>query len=292
MSRFLVTGASGLLGKSVIRALSSEGATVGIRLRSQDDRNQVVDVTSTDQVGKFFASHSFDVCVHCAADPNIKSCEDDPQHARLLNVEGARNIVVACARHNVRLVHISTDYIFAGTQQGGYGEDDPPSPLQVYGKTKAQAEKIVREYPNTLILRMPILYGYNDPGDKPTWPVETAMKLKAGKEVLADDTETRQPTLIDDVAEIIGKLVKQRVTGIIHVAPDQGTTKLEWGKAIAGLLGVADTAVIKAPSGTGGPLRPISSWLKNERLKSLGIKTPRGFRDGTIYTLRKAGYLS
>ncbi len=245
----LVTGASGFLGSRIMRALPS---AIGGHFRRAGVNTVPVDITSPPEVGYFFDHHHIDVCIHCAANPSVDSCEADPVAAHILNVEGTRNVAGACAASNVRLIHISSDYVFNGALEA-YTEEDQPAPLQVYGQTKAAAEYFVQQVPGSLIVRLPLLYG-----------PEFAEKLRSGEALALDDTAWRQPTHVDDAAAVLARLAGTDVTGILHVAANKGTTKYQWALGLA-----PDPSKIRraAPS----PGRPSRSWLATRKLESLHL---------------------
>jgi dTDP-4-dehydrorhamnose reductase len=266
-----VTGAGGLLGRAVSEAFGGSA----MALTHAD-----VDVTSPESVERVLAGSEVELCVHCAADPDIASCERDPGRARTLNTDGARIVAEACARHGVRLVHVSTDYVFDGGLSRPYLETDPVSPLQVYGRTKADAERAVHAATGALVVRLPLLYG-GGPGARKTFPDTVADAIRSGRAVDADARETRQPALVADVADRIRALVlRPDATGIVHVAPDDTVTKADWARRIAALLG-ADPALVRPTSDVPAVPRPVRSTLDNSRLKALGIAPPRSYAVGT-----------
>ena len=234
----LITGASGFLGSRVLARIPS---AIGWHHHRAAPNTVPVDITDARAVDRFFAEHRIDVCIHCAANPNIDSCEAGPAAAHRLNVEGTRHV----ARQKVRLIHISTDYVFDGAL-AAYIEEDPPAPLQVYGRTKAEAEAIAAAAPGSLIVRLPLLY---------------AAPPQAGA---LDDTALRQPTHVDDVAAILARLVDTNVTGILHVAANKGTTKYQWA-----LRHAPDASKIHRAPPT--PNRPLRSWLSTDKLESLQL---------------------
>jgi dTDP-4-dehydrorhamnose reductase len=253
-SQVLITGASGFLGRRLMAVITS---AVGWHHSRPAPNTVAVDITNETEVNRYFSENSVRVCLHCAANPNVDSCQADPAAATRLNVEGTRHVAHACAANGTRLIHISTDYVFDGAREA-YSEEDEPAPMQVYGRTKAQAEALAGAVPGSLIVRLPLLYG-----------PEFAAKLRAGAEVALDDTAWRQPTHVDDAAAVLAKLVDSDVTGILHVAADKGTTKYQWA------LGLAPdpSKVHRAPP---APNRPPRSWLLTRKLQenhgSFGVK--------------------
>ena len=244
-SHILVTGASGFLGSRVLALL---GAATGWHHRHAGPNTVAVDITDAAEVERYFSENHVDVCIHCAANPNVNSCEADPIAAERLNVEGTRHVAAACSTAKARLIHISTDYVFDGARES-YCEEDPPAPLQVYGRTKAQGEALAAAVPGSLIVRLPLLYG-----------PEFAAKLRAGEEAALDDTAWRQPTHVDDAAAVLARLVDAKLAGILHVAADKGTTKYAWALRLAPDPG----KIHRSPP---APNRPLRSWLSTRKLQ-------------------------
>ncbi|HEY6593950.1 MAG TPA: SDR family oxidoreductase [Asanoa sp.] len=270
-----VTGAGGLLGRAVSEAFGGSAQAL---------THADVDVTSPASVERVLADGEVELCVHCAADPDIAACERDPARARALNTDGARIVAEACARHGVRLVHVSSDYVFDGALSRPYRETDPVSPLQVYGRTKADAELTVRAAADALVVRLPLLYG-GGPGARTTFPDTVVDAIRSGRPLDADARETRQPALVADVADRIRALARRSdVTGIVHVAPDDTVTKADWARRIAVMLG-ADPAFVRPTYEVPAVPRPVRSTLDNSRLKALGIAPPRSYAVATAHYL-------
>lgn len=247
---------------------------VGWYMNRTFDAGLRVDVRDADAVDKAM-SERFDVCIHCVADPNLVSCEDNPDAAWLLNVTGTQNVVSACERMGVRLVHVSTDGVFDGTSDSPYSENADRNPLQTYGKTKAAAEDAVAALDGALIVRIPLLYGRANNTSRETWIEQCIAAFNAGKTITADDKEIRQPAAAQDIARALVQLGIQGEGGVVHVAPNQTLTKFAWTRLIAATLGFNPDLVVPSYETTNGPPRPLRSVLATERMTSLGITAPR-----------------
>jgi dTDP-4-dehydrorhamnose reductase/S-adenosylmethionine synthetase len=249
-----------------------------------------VDVTSQESIERaLYAAETLpDTIIHCAANPNIAACEADPAKARELNAEAVRKVAVAAKARGIYLVYISTDYVFAGDKEGGYIEQDPPSPLQVYGATKAVGERYCLEVADGLVVRVPLLYGVGYALRKTTFPEQVVTSLRAGEEVKADAVEVRQPLFTVDAADALYQLVEARVRGIVHVAAQQGITKYDWATEIAKLLGL-DAGLIQQTTPAPGAKRPVRSWLHDRRLREFGFPPLRPALDATQAFLAESG---
>ncbi|WP_030382721.1 MULTISPECIES: SDR family oxidoreductase [unclassified Streptomyces] len=275
-AKVLITGAGGMLGGAVTAALAARHEVVGwSRSRTGPDLFSV-DATRATEVDRFFDGHRPDVCVHLVACADVAVCERDPGLAHELNVRTTENVARACARHAVGLVYTSTEYVFDGTSESGYAEDDTPNPLQIYGRTKLLGEERVREVPGHLTVRLPILYGPPVPGRAHGWVEAMLRALGEGRPVELDDGVERQPTWTGDVARALEQAVSGRMTGVLHVASRERLTKLAWGRRIAEAAGLPASLLRPArpvPDGHGVP-RPARPWLLTGRLERHGVDVP------------------
>ena len=200
---FLVVGANGQLGNELRVLLKDKAVYV--------DKDEL-DITDKKAVEKFFADNSFEAIINCAAYTAVDKAESDEKLAALINVEGPRNL----ASVGIPLVHISTDYVFDGTNSVPYVEDDKPNPQTAYGRTKLAGEQAVLETAQTaIIIRTAWLYstfGNNF--------VKTMRRLGAERQflnVVFDQIGT--PTYAADLAQAIVDIlpqIKQGTKGLYH----------------------------------------------------------------------------
>lgn len=152
--RILVTGKNGQLG-SEIQAISENYAEHEFIFTGSSE----LDITNAIVVDSFFQENALDAIINCAAYTAVDKAEDEPIEAQKVNVVGVQNIVNACKRHSVKLIHISTDYVFDGTKNTPYVESDPVNPIGVYGKTKLAGETIIIDSKiNAVIIRTSWVY--------------------------------------------------------------------------------------------------------------------------------------
>lgn len=172
-----------------------------------------LDLTKSDVVSSFIIDNNVDVCINCAAYTAVDKAEDDKELALLVNSTAVKNLAIACKNANARLIHISTDYVFDGTNHMPYVETDSPSPNSYYGFSKLEGEKAVtNNIDDFVIIRTSWLYssfGNNF--------VKTMIRL--GKErdelgVVVDQIGT--PTAAADLAFAIMTTVDSKKTGIYH----------------------------------------------------------------------------
>ena len=138
MKTVLVTGANGQLGLA-IRAVAQNHPELTFVFTSKTE----LDVTSEKHIATFFEKNKLDYCINCAAYTNVDKAEEEPQAAYLLNETAPRLLAESCKKHNVFLIHISTDYVFDGTKGSAYTIEDTPNPINVYGASKLAGEKAI-----------------------------------------------------------------------------------------------------------------------------------------------------
>ena len=216
MSNILVTGSNGQLG-SEIRVLSSDSKN---RYFFTDIAE--LDITDIQAIDKFVAENNIHLVINCAAYTNVDKAEDDVETANKINNEAAANLAKVSKNHGLTLIHISTDYVFDGTKNTPYTENDVTSPLGVYGQTKLAGEQaVLNSGCHYLIIRTSWLYssfGNNF--------VKTMRKLTTEKETLKvvfDQAGT--PTYAADLAAVIVGIIENEKQngneGIYHFS-DEG----------------------------------------------------------------------
>lgn len=153
--RILVTGRNGQLG-SEIELLAKSFDQYTYIFTSRDE----LDITDELSVDNFFAHNSMGVLINCAAYTEVDRAEDEPEQANIVNHLAVGYLAQACKRHDVKMIHISTDYVFNGKSTVPYKETDVPNPINIYGKTKLNGEKILQLInPNgSVIIRSSWLY--------------------------------------------------------------------------------------------------------------------------------------
>jgi dTDP-4-dehydrorhamnose reductase len=259
MTRWLVTGSGGMLGLDLQVTLALAGVPdddVTALTRSE------LDITDADAVRDAVRGH--DVVVNCAAYTAVDDAESHEGQAFSVNAVGAANVADACRTAGARLVHISTDYVFAGDATEPYAEDAPLAPLSAYGRTKAAGEWAVQaRCPQAWIVRTAWLYGAGGPNF-----VKTMARLADRHEtlnVVAD--QTGQPTWTMDVAQAILRLVDEAAPfGVWHATNQGETTKYGLTQEIFRGLGL-DPERVRPTTSDAFPLpapRPAYSVLGHD----------------------------
>ncbi|KAI9254649.1 RmlD-like substrate binding domain-containing protein [Sporodiniella umbellata] len=279
--KIIVTGASGLLGRQVVKAFENAGhEVVGTAFSRSTEKLIKLDLTDAEAVKNFIQKQQPQVFVHCAAERRPDVAERDQEAARSLNVETPRNLAEICKSSGVMLIYISTDYVFDG-KNPPYNVDDKPNPLQFYGRTKLDGEEAIRSvFPQAVILRVPILYGETEYNGESAVNIliDTVRSEKAGQ---VDNVGERYPTNVADVARVLKDLAvkkiekNQEVVGTYHFSAQDPKTKYQMCETFAKILGVSIDHL--TPQNTVDPSasvsRPDNSHLSVSRLQAEGVDT-------------------
>ncbi|RZS57397.1 dTDP-4-dehydrorhamnose reductase [Microcella putealis] len=269
MTRILIAGASGMLGRDLQTALAGRAVTAATRAE--------LDITDAASASDAVAGH--DVVVNCAAYTAVDAAESDEEAAHLINATGAENLARASARHGARLIQVSTDYVFAGDATSPYAEDARLAPVSAYGRTKADGERLARAaHPDgTIIVRTAWLYGQHGPNF-----AATMLKLAADRETLTVvDDQRGQPTWTADLAAHLVALIDSPVThGVFHGTASGETTWFGFARAIFENAGLDPERVQPTDSSSfvrPAP-RPAYSVLGHDAWAAAGLATPRDWR--------------
>ena len=224
MLNILVTGSNGQLG-SEIKVLESKYSNYNFIFTDIAE----LDLTKADDVDKFIKNNKVNCCINCAAYTAVDKAEDEQDLALLVNAMAVENLAKACEKAKARLIHVSTDYVFDGSNHMPYVETDEPFPNSFYGVSKLQGEKAVTDnISDYAIVRTSWLYssfGNNF--------VKTMIRL--GKErdelgVVVDQVGT--PTYAADLADALLTMVKSEIVGIYHYSNQGVISWYDFAKAI------------------------------------------------------------
>jgi len=267
VSRVLVTGARGLLGREIGAAFARRGE---VRLADLDDFDVTDPGACRREIGRFRPR----VVIHCAAYTAVDRAEAEPDLALAVNAEGTRNVARACRDHGALIVTFGTDYVFDGTLSRPYREDDPVQPLSVYAKTKLAAEEALREVGGGhLLIRTQWLYG---PGGRNFIATILAKARKAETlRVVADQTGC--PTFTRDLVDAVVRLMDAGARGTVHFSNEGETTWFDLARYVLGRAGLGAAPLVPAATGElayPAP-RPAYSVLSKEKYRKITGETPR-----------------
>ncbi len=294
--RFLVTGASGLLGACVVLEQSLRCSIIAAfhqhPVVSGPYELLSLDITQPGAVLAAFRQARPDVVVHTAALTNVDICEERPADAERINVQGASAVAAAAQAVGATLIHMSTDYVFDGLK-GRYTEEDPPHPLGVYARTKRAGEEVVlARCPGATVVRT-TLYGWNGRA-KQSFAERVLEGVSGGRPVTAFTDMYWSPILANDLADALGRLVERPTPGIFHVAGRERCSRYEFACAVATAFGHDPSAVRTgrlAEASLTAPRPPDASLDVSKYERTFGVTLPTLVEGlARLRCLRDAGY--
>jgi dTDP-4-dehydrorhamnose reductase len=236
----VVTGASGLLGASVLRSAVDLGwETAGLChqhvIRDPAMHVASVDLTDDSATRKLLFDLRPDAIVHCAAATNVDWCEDNSKQAVAINVQASAVLAAIASTLNARLVYVSTDSVFDG-KRGDYVETDEPAPLNVYARSKLAGEQeTLRRNPSALIVRVNI-YGWNAQ-DKESLAEWILRQLEEGRQVPGFTDVFFTPILVNDLVPVLFAMMQHELAGLHHVSGSERISKFEFARNVAAAFG-------------------------------------------------------
>ncbi len=275
MKKLIVTGSGGQLGRAIRGRL--DGRYELIQTDIFDDeaaKIRKLDITDVDQVTSLVRATGPDGIINCAAYTAVDAQEKDVDNSWKINALGPRNLAIAAEDAGIPLVHVSTDYVFAGDQPVPYTEFDTPGPVSVYGKTKLAGEQFVREFSRRhYILRTAWLYGEGKNF------VKTMLRLaETHEEVSVVDDQIGNPTSAADLARAIDYLLPTENYGLFHATCEGSCSWADFSEEIFRLAGKT-TRVTRLTSEEYAARNPQSAPRpKYSHLEKLMFKLTGDFR--------------
>lgn len=280
--KYFITGYKGQLGYDLVRELAKRGEfdiAVSDRGCLDPEMNQrsiellnqynlsfsALDITDKPAVDHLIEEIHPDVIFHCAAWTNVDGAEDNYDACYSVNVSGTKNLVDAAKNIGAKFVYISSDYVFDGTKEGYYTEEDKVNPLSVYGKTKFLGEEEARKYDKHFIVRISWVYGINGKNF-----VKTMLKLSDTKDELGVvSDQIGSPTYTVDVSRLLVDMVHSENYGTYHGTNENYCSWAEFAREIFKInncdVTVNDVLTENYPSKA---KRPLNSKLSKEKLKN------------------------
>ncbi|MEW6618563.1 MAG: NAD(P)-dependent oxidoreductase [bacterium] len=233
MKKGLITGANGKLGNYFLKRFFSSGYEISGIDKIWENippelKVKTVDILDNSLLWKIVLEIKPDFIIHCAAIKDVFYCEEHPEDTWLVNVVGTQNIVEICEELGIKLIFISSDYVFDG-EKGWYAEEDIPNPQTCYGQSKLKGEEIIKEkLSDYVICRTGGIFGYND--DFIDWVKE---KLVQRKEVNAYSNIFNTPTYLPSLTEMIEEIMQRNIEGTFHLAGRERINRFGFALKIA-----------------------------------------------------------
>lgn len=269
--RILVTGVKGQLGHDVVNELAKRGHTpIGVDVEEMD-------ITDASAVEKEMKKEPLDAVIHCAAYTAVDAAEDNREICMRVNAEGTRNIARVCRELDLKMVYISTDYVFDGEGERPWEPDDPRDPLNVYGESKYQGELAVEEYlEKYFTVRIAWVFGVNGKNF-----IKTMLRLaESQKEINVVNDQIGSPTYTYDLAVLLVDMVETEKYGRYHATNEGLCTWYEFAKEIFRQAGV-DIRVnpVSSDEFPAKAKRPHNSRMDKRKLVRNGFRPLPSWQD-------------
>lgn len=271
MKRILICGANGLLGQRLSLMLSVQTNYEVLNTSIERcfvfdnmllDYNQL-DITNRSDVKSLVSSFHPDVIINSAAATDVDWCETNREAAWKINVTAVEHLVEATRKVGAKLIHISSDYIFDGTN-GPYDEEAKPNPLGYYGKTKLASENVIKTGEiKYVILRTNVLYG-NGINVKQNFPLWVINNLKNAKQISVVTDQIGNPTYVGDLAMSVIKSFESEHEGVFNIGGSKHLSRYEFAIQVAEIFNFD------------------KSQIKSIKTSELGQKAPRPLISGLI----------
>lgn len=280
MKKILIIGSNGLLGQKIsgLFLLSKYYQTLNASIEDKSYINNAeyiqLDITKREDVLKVVDSFEPDVIINTAAITNVDYCETNREVAWRVNVKGVENLVYAARLSGSKIIHFSTDYVFDG-KKGPYSEDDTPNPISYYGRTKLASENVLKTSGiQFTIIRTMILFGIAK-NVKENFALWVYKNLSVSKPINVVTDQFGNPTLVDDLALAVLRIVEYDKNGLYHIAGKDILSRYEFAIAIADkfkldkkLIKPIKTNILNQPAP-----RPLKSGLITLKAEvELGVK--------------------
>jgi dTDP-4-dehydrorhamnose reductase len=269
--RVLITGAAGLIGGYLIRTAARWAPQWDVRGMTRAE----ADLTDQAQVQEAWRRCGPSLVIHCAALSRTGACEQDPARARRINVEATR--FLAALAGDIPFVFLSSDQVFDGAK-GNYVETDDVHPLNVYGQTKAEAERVVLKNPAHSVVRIALTAGVSPSGDRSF--VEDMLESAAKRRKLTLFTdEFRCPIPAGALAHALWEFAAQPRAGLYHLGGNERLSRWEIGDLLAGRYPELRSWIQPGSlADYHGPTRPPDLSMRSDKIQALLSFRLPGFR--------------
>ena len=272
--KLLITGAAGQLGQALIQEATRQGWEVVATDLPE------LNITDPQSVQGELTRQRPEVVINAAAATRVDELESDPDGALRVNAMGPRNLAVACRRLGVKLIHLSTDYVFDGTKPGPYVEWDATRPLSVYGRSKLLGEEWVRQQcTDHFIVRTAWLYGVPGPNFVSAILARGRHLAPDGELQVVHDQRGTPTSTLALAPQLLG-LAATEAFGTYHATCQGETTWYEFAGVILAAAGIevrvspCTTAEFPRPAP-----RPANSVLENRLLRVAGLDRMPAWQD-------------
>ena len=280
--RVFVTGVKGQLGYDVMNELEKQGLEgIGVDIDEMD-------ITDADQVNKVIKEAAPDAVIHCAAYTAVDAAEDNEEICRKVNAQGTENIAKVCEELDIKMMYISTDYVFNGQGERPWEPDDEREPLNVYGQTKYEGELAIEEHVKKFFtVRIAWVFGVNGKNF-----IKTMLNLgKTHDHLTVVNDQTGSPTYTYDLARLLVDMIQTDKYGRYHATNEGICTWYEFACEIFKQAGMnVSVAPVSSDEYPAKAKRPSNSRMDKSKLTANGFQPLPTWQDALSRYLKEIDY--
>ena len=280
--RVFVTGVKGQLGYDVMNELEKQGLEgIGVDIDEMD-------ITDADQVNKVIKEAAPDAVIHCAAYTAVDAAEENEEICRKVNAQGTENIAKVCEELDIKMMYISTDYVFNGQGERPWEPDDEREPLNVYGQTKYEGELAIEEHVKKFFtVRIAWVFGVNGKNF-----IKTMLNLgKTHDHLTVVNDQTGSPTYTYDLARLLVDMIQTDKYGRYHATNEGLCTWYEFACEIFKQAGMdVSVAPVSSDEYPAKAKRPSNSRMDKSKLTANGFQPLPTWQDALSRYLKEIDY--
>lgn len=264
MNNILVTGSTGQLGSDVVKELLKRGYSTLSPNRSE------LNLCSEDNIRNYISNSNCEAIVHCAAYTQVDKAEDEKDLCIKINATATKHIAKCAKILDIPMIYISTDYVFDGTKDGKYTENDETNPINIYGESKLAGEKYVQEILDKYyIVRTSWVFNINGKNF-----IETMLRLsKANNQLSIVNDQIGSPTYTKDLSRLLVDMLETSKYGLYHATNEGYCSWYEFANTIFKLANInIDIKAINSNEYASRAKRPLNSKLSKDKLIEYGFK--------------------
>ena len=284
MNNILVTGSTGQLGSDVVKELLKRGYSTLSPNRSE------LNLCSEDNIRNYILNSNCEAIVHCAAYTQVDKAEDEKDLCIKINATATKHIVKCAKILDIPMIYISTDYVFDGSKDGEYTENDETNPINIYGESKLAGEKYVQEILDKYyIVRTSWVFNINGKNF-----IETMLRLsKANNQLSIVNDQIGSPTYTKDLSRLLVDMLETSKYGLYHATNEGYCSWYEFANTIFKLANInIDIKAINSNEYASRAKRPMNSKLSKDKLIEYGFKPLPHWEDALKdYLIRRGDLL-
>ncbi|MGB1003278.1 MAG: SDR family oxidoreductase [Salibacteraceae bacterium] len=296
IKRVLVTGSNGFIGSLIVNHLLNQtnvqvfGTSRGRNRNEQLNPKFYLNLNLLDLLGLNSCLENIrpNIVVHCAAISQVDLCEKNQELCRNVNIEATKIISNYCKKFYAKIVFLSTDFVFNGSNKWE-DEESQPNPQSIYAKSKYECEKFIQcTNSNWVIIRPVLVYGFSPVAARPNIFSWVYNSVVSGIQINVVDDQMRTPTFVGDVIRLVALSINSHQIGVYNLGGENVISVFEFAMEIERQLRIDHKFVVPTKSAhtLGGELRPINSCFKNLKVKRDFNLCPIGIIEGVAKSIK------